>query len=133
MTLSAQQPHSLLINWLHARLSRSQFLIMACIVVGFVAGLAGIVLKTMVHSLQEVLNPTFTIANRQFFLLAAPMIGILLTVLIVNTLFKGKIGKGIANILYEIAQKASFVHRDKMYSHIITSAITVGFGGSVGA
>ena len=132
MTLSAQRPPSLLINWLHVRLSRTQFLILACIVVGFVAGLAGILLKTMVHSLQVVINPTFTIAHRQFFLLAAPLVGILLTVLIVNTMFKGKIGKGIANILYEIAQKASFVHRDKMYSHIITSAITVGFGGSVG-
>lgn len=132
MTLPAQRPPSLLINWLHAKLSRTQFLILACIVVGFVAGLAGILLKTMVHSLQVVINPTFTVAHRQFFLLAAPLVGILLTVLIVNTMFKGKIGKGIANILYEIAQKASFVHRDKMYSHIITSAITVGFGGSVG-
>lgn len=120
------------VSLLHAKLSRSQFLILACVVVGFVAGLAGVGLKAMVHYLQALINPTFTIANHQYSLFVAPLVGILLTVLVVNTLFQGKIGKGIANILYEIAQKSSFVHRDKMYSHIITSAITVGFGGSVG-
>ena len=132
MDLTVHHLFARFVSLLHAKLSRSQFLILACIVVGFVAGLAGVGLKAMVHYLQAMINPTFTIANHQYSLFIAPLVGILLTVLIVNTLFQGKIGKGITNILYEIAQKASFVHRDKMYSHIITSAITVGFGGSAG-
>jgi CIC family chloride channel protein len=132
MNTTTHHPGARLVSLLHARLSRSQFLILACMVVGLVAGLAGVLLKTMVHFLQALINPTFTIAHHQYSLFVAPLVGILLTVLVVNTLFQGKIGKGIANILYEIAQKASFVHRDKMYSHIITSAITVGFGGSAG-
>lgn len=132
MDISAHCSNTRLVDLLHARLSRTQFLILACIVVGFLSGLAGVLLKSSVHYLRAMLNPTFTVANQQYFLLAAPLVGILLTVVIVNTLFRGKIGKGIANVLYEIAQKSSFVHRDKMYSHMITSAITVGFGGSAG-
>jgi chloride channel protein, CIC family len=122
----------LFIIWLNNKLSRVQILVLACIVVGFVSGLVGIFLKTAVHYIHILINPSFTIGNRQFLYFAAPLIGIILTVMLVKFLFKGKLGKGISNILYEIAQKASFVHKDKMYSHVLTSAVTVGFGGSLG-
>lgn len=47
-------------------------------------------------------------------------------------IFKGQDRKGIGAILYEIAQNSSIVSSVKMYSQIVQSAITVGFGGSAG-
>jgi len=126
--LAMQRP----ITWVHDNTSRTQFLIIAGILVGVTAGGASVILKTIVHYLHLLITHNYHIEYQYYIILIFPFIGILLTVLIIKIFFKGKIGKGIANILYEIAQKASFVHKDKMYSQIITSSITVGLGGSAG-
>jgi CIC family chloride channel protein len=61
-----------------------------------------------------------------------PLIGILLTVFYVQYFRKGRIGRGVGNILISIAKRSSNIERDKTYSHIISSALTIGFGGSTG-
>jgi len=120
------------IYWLHNNVSRNQFLIISGLLVGLTAGLAAIILKSIVHYIHLFLSSNYFANINKLVLLLSPLVGILLTLIVVKLFFKGKIGKGISNILYEIAQKSSFVYRDKMYSHIITSSLTVGFGGSAG-
>jgi len=120
------------IKWLHKKLTHRQFLIIAGIIVGLISGFAAIILKSIVHFIQLLLTNQYFTQYEKIVFLVSPLVGIVLTVGVVKFFFKGKIGKGIANILYEIAQKSSFVYPDKMYSHIITSSITVGFGGSAG-
>jgi CIC family chloride channel protein len=61
-----------------------------------------------------------------------PTIGIGLCVLFVHYLNGNKLGKGISNILYAIVKKSSILPKDQTYSHLVTSALTVGFGGSGG-
>ncbi|MDI1354234.1 MAG: chloride channel protein [bacterium] len=46
--------------------------------------------------------------------------------------FKGNLSRGTIPILYAIAKKGSILPFHQIYSHIITSGITVGFGGSAG-
>jgi len=120
------------IFWLHQKVSKNQFLIISGVLVGLTAGIAAITLKTIVHYIHLALASDYVLNYPRLVLLFSPLLGIILTLLIVKFFFKGKIGKGVSNILYEIAQKQSFVYKDKMYSHIITSSLTVGFGGSVG-
>ena len=122
-----------LIFILKEKLSPNQFIIFAAIIVGIAAGAMAAILKTFVHLIHtladtEGLFSPEKLPLRVFF----PIIGILLTVWVVNTLLKGDLGKGVSNILYEIAQKSAFVKRHKMISHVITSSLTVGFGGSAG-
>lgn len=119
-------------EWLNNRLSRSQFLIISSILVGLLSGFAAILLKTIVYFIHILLSTKYILTLNSLIYLISPILGIFLTVLVVKVFFKGKLGRGISNILYEIANKSSFVHKDKVYSHIITSAITVGFGGSAG-
>ena len=119
------------VNWIQKHLNRRQFFILSGIFVGLTSSCAAIFLKTAVHYIHLLLsNPN--IYNFNIVYLLSPLLGIILTVLVVKYLFNGNIGKGISNVLYEIAQKSSFVHTDKMYSHLITSSLTVGFGGSAG-
>jgi len=120
------------LNWLHRKLSRSQFLTLSAFLVGLTAGFAAIVLKTLVHYIHLLITINHHIPYQYLLIFFSPLVGILLTVLFVHFFLKGRLGKGVSNILYEIAQKSSFVAPDKMYSHIITSSITVGFGGSAG-
>jgi CIC family chloride channel protein len=119
-----------LVLWLQHRLSPKQFVILSAILVGLTAGLAAVSLKMFAHFLmQRIENLAY---DSQIYTALFPMIGIGLCVLFVHY-FNGKhLGTGISNILYAIAKKSSLLPKDQTYSHIISSALTVGFGGSAG-
>lgn len=126
-------------NWLHKFLKwrikhvrDRTFLIYLGILIGIVSGLAAVALKGTVHWIQNILS-NFSIGEMSFLLpIVYPLIGIVITVAVSHYFFKSQMGHGITNILYSIAKKSSILSRTKMYSRMITSAITVGFGGSVG-
>lgn len=119
-----------IILWIQHKLSPKQFVIFSAILIGLTAGMAAVFLKFFVHFILK------TIAvhspDEQFFMALCPLVGISLCVLYVHYLNGNKLGKGIANILYAIAKKSSLLPKDQTYSHIISSALTVGFGGSAG-
>ncbi|MCC9167120.1 chloride channel protein [Pontibacter harenae] len=118
--------------WLRRHTSDREFMLLSSVLVGLTAGLAAVVLKTLVHYIHMLLAYGNRLLDQPYWLVVFPIIGILITVVIVQNFFGGKLGRGTANILYSISQKSSMVERDKMYSHIITSGITAGFGGSAG-
>lgn len=121
------------IDWMHDRISSKQFLIFSSILVGASAGLAAVVLKLFVHFIRQFLLEDHLLKlDLKYIYLVMPLIGIGITVYIVQRLFKGKLARGTSNILFSIAKKGSFLPFRNIYSHIITSGITVGFGGSAG-
>jgi len=122
----------LLINWVRAKTNERQFLIFSSMLVGLTAGLAAVLLKTFVFYIHKLITYKYNLPFQYYFYLIFPMIGILLTTFVVRRFFNGKLGRGTANIIRSIVKKSGFLPRDQMYSHIATSAITVGFGGSAG-
>src|SRR5688572_2630469 len=119
-------------TWRLRHVSNRTFLIIVAIIVGLVAGLAAILLKVVVHNIQYLLRIILENPSFNFLLFVFPLIGILLTVFYVQRFRKGKIGRGVGSILVSIAKRSSNIERDKTYSHMISSALTVGFGGSAG-
>jgi len=113
-------------------LSRSQFLILSGALVGCTAGLAGVILKMLVHYIHHIITSKFQFEQQVVFYIVFPLLGIFLTTLVVMYIYRGNDRKGIPAILYEIAQNSSMVSPVKMYSQIVQSAITVGLGGSAG-
>lgn len=124
--------YEILLNWIHSKLNGRQFLILSSMLVGLTAGLAAVLLKTLVHYIHIAITFNYHIPFQYYLYLIFPLIGIVLTTYIVKRFLHGKLGKGTANILHAIVKKSGFLHKDQMYSHIITSAVTVGFGGSAG-
>lgn len=123
----------LLVHKIHSRFSEKQFLIFSSILVGISAGIAAVVLKLFVHFIrQQVLHDYLLKVDFKYIYLLFPLIGIGITVYIIHRFFNGNIEGGNVNILHSIAKKGSFLPFHQMYSHIITSGITVGFGGSAG-
>jgi CIC family chloride channel protein len=120
------------VSYLGKKLSDRQFLILSSVLVGLTSGLAAVGVKYVVHSIGQLV--TFYATNyEEFFLFALfPTIGLLITVFYVRYFLKGKLPKGSAEIVYSIAKKSSKISPDQTYSHMITSALTVGFGGSMG-
>lgn len=117
----------------HKYISDKNFLIIAAIWVGLLAGIAAVILKIFVHFVQHLLEGGFNVRYENYLYLIYPLIGILLSVVYVKVFHKKAVfDKGLSSIIYAINKKFSNVELHKTYSHVITSALTVGFGGSAG-
>ncbi|MBS1522780.1 MAG: chloride channel protein [Bacteroidetes bacterium] len=130
--LKKAKSYEIVFQWLNTKLSHNQFLILSGILVGCSAGLAGVILKSLVHYIHFLITNKVHFTDQILFYGLFPFLGITLTTLIVIYFFKGQDRKGIPAILYEIARNSSFVSSVKMYSQIVQSAVTVGLGGSAG-
>ncbi|WP_026464289.1 chloride channel protein [Adhaeribacter aquaticus] len=118
-------------TWLQSGHTRKLYLF--SILIGLTAGGAAVILKTLVHSIRRLLVANnYSIFSQYQIYINFPLIGILLTVLFIRIFLKGKFDRGVASVLKAISQKSARLEQHKMFSHVITSAITVGFGGSAG-
>ncbi|MCD6069011.1 MAG: chloride channel protein [Bacteroidetes bacterium] len=121
------------INWIHEKTNEKQFLLFSSVLVGISAGIAAVILKLFVFAIRQYLVHDYLLKyDFKYFYLVLPLIGIGITVLIVRYFFKGSLNRGNTAILFSIAKKGSFLPSHQMYSHVITSGLTVGFGGSAG-
>lgn len=126
--------YEIVLLWVRGRLNRTQFLILSGVLVGTSAGLAGVLLKSIVHYIHYLITHKFQFEQQVLFYLIFPLLGIFFTALAVKLFFSKRDNelKGVPAILHDIAQNSSIVSHVKMYSQIVQSAITVGLGGSAG-
>lgn len=124
--------HEILLFWLKSVLNRNQFLILSGILVGCTAGLAGVLLKSLVFYIHDFITHKVHFEQQIVYYAVFPFLGIVLTTWVVIFFFQGQDRKGIPGILYEIARNSSIVSSVKMYSQVVQSALTVGLGGSAG-
>lgn len=120
-------------KWRHAHMSEKQFMLLLSVPTGFLAGLSAIIIKTLAHFVRDYFFGLVTTDNHYnllFFVL--PAIGILLTIIFCRYVLRKDVGHGIPGILYAIKKNKGAVKPYNTYASIITSSLTVGFGGSVG-
>jgi chloride channel protein, CIC family len=103
------------------------------LVIGLLAGIAAFTLKSFIHYVSLFLTSNLKVSDESIVYLAFPMLGILITVLLVKYVIKDDISHGVSKILSAISKKGSFIKAHNMFSSMITSGFTIGFGGSVGA
>lgn len=120
-------------QFLLKRLSRKNYLLLACVLIGIVAGLAAVLMKTMVHWVEEQVQQGLATGQTNYFwLFITPIIGIILSVMYEQRFLGGKLKKGVTKILYAITRRKGELDRRDTYGHLVTSALTVGMGGSAG-
>jgi len=103
------------------------------LVVGLFSALAAALLKNAIHFLHQFLTEGFSAGSASYLFLAYPIIGIVLTVLFVRYIVKDEISHGVSRILFSISKKKSRIKPHNNWSSLISSTLTIGFGGSVGA
>ncbi len=118
--------------WRIRKIPDRQFIGMVAVVAGLAAGLAAVVLKNAVYFIRMVIVDGVIASYQPYFFFLFPMIGIAITILFIRFVVGKKVKHGIPNILYSIAQTEGKIDRHNIYSSVVTSALTVGFGGSVG-
>jgi CIC family chloride channel protein len=124
--------HTFFLNWTQKRLNERQFLILSSAMIGLTAGLAAVILKTFVHYIHDALTDNTTFISQYYLYPFFPLIGLLLVVTYVKRFHRGALEKGTSFVLYSISRKSSLLAPFHMVAHVITSAITIGFGGSSG-
>ncbi len=121
-----------LIVYAQSKLTEKQFIFLSSVLVGISAAFAVIILKTFAHSVFVFANYVTGILKIGFITSVLPIIGIVLTVFVINKILGGTIEKGTSQILFAVAKKASIIPAKQMYAQIVTSSLTVGLGGSAG-
>ena len=118
--------------WRLRYISNRNFVLILGGIVGTIAGLAAVILKTSVHWINQFLTGGFHLKTGHFYYVLFPTIGLILTYLVATFLFKEKLGHGVTSVIYAISKGSSRMKRRMMLSRLVTSTLTVGFGGSVG-
>jgi len=120
------------VAWREKRLTEQQFVIVLAFLTGLLGAAAALILKQLIHFFQHLLTSTF-IDGANYLYLLWPVIGILIAGCYVRYILKDDIGHGVTKILYAISQRKSIIKPHNMYSSVLASSVTIGFGGSVGA
>lgn len=111
----------------------NRFVLFLAFLVGVFTALAGLLLKWIIHQIEYLLTHQFSISESNLLYLLYPVVGIWLTSLFVRYVVRDDIGHGVTKILFAIARKQSTIKGHNCWSSVFASAITIGFGGSVGA
>ena len=122
-----------LYKWRTTHLSERQSTIILAFLIGFLASVAAFLLHSLIHEIQTLLRTGITSDSFNWTFLIFPIIGVYLTSLFVKYVVKDNISHGITRILYAISSKQSRLKRHNCWTSVVASAITIGFGGSVGA
>ncbi len=120
-------------EWRVAHVSDRMFLLTLAFIVGFFAAVAAFSLHWIINQIVLLLTSSFDRTGANWLYLVYPVVGIYLTSLFVRYIVKDNISHGITRILYAISSNKSRLKSHNCWSSVIASAITIGFGGSVGA
>ncbi|MBR4756090.1 MAG: chloride channel protein, partial [Bacteroidales bacterium] len=117
-----------------SRLSERNQLLVLSIIVGLVVGLAAVLLKTLISLIQHGLASLFgDVWNGALYFIVLPGVGMLLALLFCKHLIKDNIGHGVTKALQAVSRHESRIKPHNMWSSVLASSVTIGFGGSVGA
>ena len=134
-TITDRRPEWLkrLHEWRVAHVSEKMFMIILALLIGFFAAVAAFSLHWIINQIVSLLTSSFDRTGANWLYLVYPVVGIYLTSLFVRYVVKDNISHGITRILYAISTNKSRLKSHNCWSSVIASAITIGFGGSVGA
>ncbi len=119
--------------WRERHIKEKTFVIMLSLVVGLIAGFAAMALKWLIHVISGSLTSDIQISQGNYMYIVYPVVGVLLACIYVRYVVRDDISHGVTRVLYSISQNKSRLKPHNMYTSIVASSITIGFGGSVGA
>ena len=128
-----QSPFQRLLVWRGKNIKDKHFILILSFVVGILTALAASLLKFLIEYIKHFLTENVDSTGVNWLYLVYPVVGILLTGLFIRNVVRDDISHGVTKILYAISRRQSRIKRHNTWSSLFASAITIGFGGSVGA
>jgi len=118
--------------WRIKHISKRNFILILSLFIGLIGGLIAVLLNGAIHYLHSFLTIDLDIRFQSVLYFLYPIIGVVLTVLLIKFLYRDEFAHGITNVLYAISKKSSIVTLKDTSFFTLGSLLTVGFGGSVG-
>jgi CIC family chloride channel protein len=113
-------------------MSERGFITALSVVVGLLSGFAAVIIKNAVRMTHHLVNLLVSQEVHNYIYFALPLLGITLTVIFVRYIVRKEVRHGIPTVLHSISQTKGRIRNHNLYSSVIASSLTVGFGGSVG-
>lgn len=120
------------LSWRIKNMSEQNFLMILAVIIGVTAGLGAVIIKNGVHLIRDLLTSNIVADYQTYLFFILPSIGILIAVLYIRFIIRQPVGHGIPSVLFAISRTNGVIKRHNIFSSIVTSVFTVGFGGSVG-
>lgn len=140
MAMKPQNPNSktdkvlmAIVAWRERHFRERTFVIFLALIVGVLCGLAAVILKMLIHLISETLLSNINISEGNYIYIIFPTIGVILSAIYVRYIVRDNISHGVTRVLYAISSNKSRLKIHNIYTSVIASSITIGFGGSVGA
>lgn len=121
------------VGWRERHLKERQTVIILALIIGVLCGFAAQLLKYLIHLISTFLTSHLALTEANYVFLIYPAVGILLSLLFVKYVVRHEISHGVTRVLYSISQRKSRLKKKYMWASMISSSVTIGFGGSVGA
>jgi CIC family chloride channel protein len=118
--------------WRVKHIQHKHFVLFLSLIVGLLSGFSVVIIKNSVHFIKQLLTNRLVEEYHNYLFFLYPLVGLLLTLIFIKYILKKPVGHGIPSALYAISQKNSIIKGYNMFASIFASALTVGFGGSVG-
>lgn len=131
-TVNRKRLFTKFIQWRATYLPDKVFVIVLSIFIGFSAGVAAALMKSLVYSIEEKILSFYNSTDQIVIYFFFPLIGILLTVFFLKIILRDPVSHGVPQILYVISKLDGSMRRHKMFSSLVGGSLTAGFGGSVG-
>ena len=119
--------------WRERHIKERNFVLVLALLVGIASGLAALVLKFLIHTISGLLTEHINPESANILYILLPATGVVLTALYVRYVVRDDISHGVTRVLYAISQNKSRLKRHNIYTSVLASSVTIGFGGSVGA
>lgn len=126
-------PYMRLLQWREKHITERNFVIVLALLVGILSGFAALLLKLIIEEIASLLTAHVSITQGNYSYLIFPVVGILIVSLFVRYVVRDNISHGVTRVLYAISQKKSRLKVHNMWTSLVASSVTIGFGGSVGA
>ena len=117
---------------LTSRFAERDLVLILSLVVGSACGFAAVLLDFLIKWIRRGAL-SFMDDGSRFVVFVLPGLGMLVAMLIVRFLIRDNIGHGVTKVLVAVSKSESRIKPHNMWSSILTSSITIGMGGSVGA
>ena len=126
-------PYMKMLQWREKHITDRNFVLILALVVGLLSGFAALLLKLIIEEIASLLTAHVSITQGNYSYLIFPIVGILIVSLFVRYVVRDNISHGVTRVLYAISQKKSRLKVHNMWTSLVASSVTIGFGGSVGA
>lgn len=122
-----------IVIWREKHIKEKNFVYFVALLIGVISGFASMLLKYLIEIIAEMVTSHVSVNGGNYLYIICPILGILISGMYVRYIVKDNISHGVTKVLYAISQKKSRLKPHNMYTSVVASSVTIGFGGSVGA